>query len=215
MSLEFDVFWSFRSPYSYLAAPRLLALTRDYDVRCHFRPVYPLAVRVEDFFENVNPMWPGYLMHDLPREAERLGLPMHWPDPDPIVQDFATMKVADEQPYIIRLTRLGAAAERAGAGLAFATAASARIWGGVKNWDEGEVLAQAAAEAGLELAALERDSAENTDAIDAQITQNEADQTAAGHWGVPLMVFEGEPFFGQDRIESLIWRMRQKGLAAR
>ena len=215
MSLEFDVFWSFRSPYSYLAAPRLLALTHDEDVTCHFRPVYPLAVRVENFFENVNPMWPGYLMHDVPREAERLGLPISWPDPDPIVQDFSTMKVADEQPYITRLTRLGAAAERAGAGLAFAAAASARIWGGVKDWDKGDILAEAAQEAGLDLAALERDIAENTDAIDAQIAQNEADQTAAGHWGVPLMVFEGEPFFGQDRIESLIWRMRQKGLRAR
>jgi len=30
-----------------------------------------------------------------------------------------------------------------------------------------------------------------------------------------LMVFEGEPFFGQDRIITLIWRMRQKGLCAR
>jgi len=23
---------------------------------------------------------------------------------------------------------------------------------------------------------------------------------AAGHWGVPTLVFDGEPFFGQDRI---------------
>jgi hypothetical protein len=29
---------------------------------------------------------------------------------------------------------------------------------------------------------------------------------------VPLMVFEGEPFHGQDRIDLLVWRMRQKGL---
>ncbi len=215
MSLEFEVFWSFRSPYSYLAAPRLLALTRDHDVHCRFRPVYPLAVRVEDFFENVNPLWPGYLMHDVPREAERLGLPIAWPDPDPIVQDFSTMKVAAEQPYITRLTRLGQAAERAGAGLAFATAASKRIWGGVKGWDKGDVLAEAAREAGLELAALERDIAAHEGEIDAQIAQNEADQTAAGHWGVPLMVFDGEPFFGQDRIDTLIWRMQQKGLQAR
>jgi len=29
------------------------------------------------------------------------------------------------------------------------------------------------------------------------------------------MVFAGEPFFGQDRIELLVWRMRQHGLRAR
>jgi hypothetical protein len=29
------------------------------------------------------------------------------------------------------------------------------------------------------------------------------------------MVFEGEPFFGQDRIELLLWRLRQHGLEPR
>ena len=44
------------------------------------------------------------------------------------------------------------------------------------------------------------------------IEDNEAAQKAAGHWGVPLMVFNGEPFFGQDRIDMLVWRMSQHGL---
>ena len=47
------------------------------------------------------------------------------------------------------------------------------------------------------------------------IEANETAQTAAGHWGVPLFVFEGEPFFGQDRIDHLLWRMKQHGLKAR
>jgi hypothetical protein len=29
------------------------------------------------------------------------------------------------------------------------------------------------------------------------------------------MVFEAEPFFGQDRFDQLKWRMEQKGLARR
>ena len=37
----------------------------------------------------------------------------------------------------------------------------------------------------------------------------------AGHWGVPTLVFEGEPFFGQDRVDMAKWRLEQKGLAAR
>jgi 2-hydroxychromene-2-carboxylate isomerase len=32
---------------------------------------------------------------------------------------------------------------------------------------------------------------------------------------VPTFVFEGEPFFGQDRIDLLIWRMESKGLTPR
>jgi 2-hydroxychromene-2-carboxylate isomerase len=32
---------------------------------------------------------------------------------------------------------------------------------------------------------------------------------------VPTFVFENEPFFGQDRIGILIWRMESKGLTRR
>jgi len=37
----------------------------------------------------------------------------------------------------------------------------------------------------------------------------------AGHWGVPTRVFEGEPFFGEDRLDVLLWRLKQKGLRPR
>jgi 2-hydroxychromene-2-carboxylate isomerase len=32
---------------------------------------------------------------------------------------------------------------------------------------------------------------------------------------VPTFAFENEPFFGQDRIDMLIWRMQSKGLTRR
>jgi 2-hydroxychromene-2-carboxylate isomerase len=50
---------------------------------------------------------------------------------------------------------------------------------------------------------------------DAVIEQNQTDLQAAGHWGVPTLVFEGEPFFGQDRLDLLVWRMQQHGLRKR
>ncbi|HJM51084.1 MAG TPA: hypothetical protein QGF63_14725 [Alphaproteobacteria bacterium] len=50
-----DVFWSFRSPYSYLLTPRLVALERDFELTIKVRPVYPIAIRTPDFFERVNP----------------------------------------------------------------------------------------------------------------------------------------------------------------
>src|SRR6185369_17817513 len=113
MTLAIDVFWSFRSPYSYLATPRLARLARDYDLDVNLRVVLPIAVRIPGFFDTVNPLWPPYLMRDTWRIAEYEGIPYGWPRPDPIVQDFATGEIAREQPYIHRLTRLGvAAAER-------------------------------------------------------------------------------------------------------
>ena len=32
---------------------------------------------------------------------------------------------------------------------------------------------------------------------------------------VPLMVLDGEPFFGQDRFDLLVWRLEQKDLKRR
>ena len=28
-----------------------------------------------------------------------------------------------------------------------------------------------------------------------------------GHWGVPMFSFHGEPFYGQDRLDQLRWRI--------
>ena len=216
MSLEFDVYWSFRSPYSYLATPRLVQLEREYDVKVNVKPVLPLAVRKPEFFEQVNPLWPPYLLRDTMRIAEHLGIPYGWPRPDPIVQEFPSRKVAAEQPYIFRLTRLGVEAARRGRGLPFVAEVSRIIFGGdVVGWLEGELLARAAERAGLDLASMDAAVAAEPAGHDATIAENQRDLEAAGHWGVPTMVFEGEPFFGQDRIELLLWRMGQHGLVKR
>lgn len=216
MSLAFDLFWSFRSPYSYLATGRIVRLAAEYDVDVRVRPVLPIAVRLPGFFQRVNPLWPPYLMRDTMRIAEFHGIDYAWPRPDPIVQDFATREVAAEQPYIYRLTRLGVDAALRGRGLPFIDEASQIIWNGkIEGWHEGPHLAGAAARAGLDLAAMDAAVAAEPDRYDAIIEQNQRDLEAAGHWGVPTMVFAGEPFFGQDRLDLLLWRMRQHGLQRR
>ena len=215
MTLEYDLFWSFRSPYSYLVTPRLIEFEREYDVKANVRPVYPIALRIEGFFKQVNPMWPPYLMRDTMRIAEMLAMPYAWPSPDPVVMNLGTGEVPKEQPYIHRLTRLGVAAAARGHGLPFLAEVSRVIFGGVKNWHQGNHLAEAARRAGLELAALDREIQQDPDRYEAVIAENEAAQKKAGHWGVPLMAFNGEPFFGQDRFDALKWRMGKNGLTRR
>lgn len=213
MSLSFDLFWSFRSPYSYLATGRLVKLAQEYDVDVNVRPVLPIAVRIENFFEKVNPLWPPYLLRDTVRIAQFHGIDYGWPRPDPIVQDFATRKVAPEQPYIYRLTRLGVEACLRGRGLPFIDEVSQIIWNGkIDGWHEGTHLAEASARAGLDLAELDTAIEKDPNKRDGIINENQEALTAAGHWGVPTMEFEGEPFFGQDRIDLLVWRMQQQGL---
>jgi 2-hydroxychromene-2-carboxylate isomerase len=215
MTLSADIFWSFRSPYSYLATRRYRALAETYDLTLNLRPVYPLAVRQPDFFEKNHPNWLRYTFLDVVRLAQSLDIPFMGPRPDPIVQNVMTREIAADQPYIRRITRLGQAAARRGHGLAFADEASRLIWGGTENWHEGEHLASAAQRAGLSLAELDAEALADAEALDTEISDNLTALEAAGHWGVPTLVFDGEPFFGQDRIDLAVWRMQQKGLTTR
>lgn len=214
MDAVVDLFWSFRSPYSYLAMPGALRLERDFRVQVRFRPVLPLAVRDPGFFSPDNLKRAKYIRVDWPRRAEMLGMPHAWPSPDPIVQDMKTYKIAQEQPYIHRLTQLGVEAERHGKGLAFAHEVSCLIFGGTRDWHLGSHLAQAAQRAGLDLASMDAAIADPV-SHHATIEENQEALAAAGHWGVPTFVFEGEPFFGEDRIDTLRWRLGKRGLQQR
>ncbi|MEO0962758.1 MAG: DsbA family protein [Pseudomonadota bacterium] len=214
MPANIDVFWSFRSPYSYLITPDLLRLRADFDVTVALRPVMPIAIRDKaSVFDASDKKRPRYIFMDSLRRAELLGLPMSWPKPDPIVQDRETFEVSEDQPLIWRLTGLGIEAERRGKGIDFAHATAAVIWSGTLNWDKGDHLAKAASKVGLDLADME--AAIQPEDIRAQVEDHHAQLEVAGHWGVPTMVFEGEPFFGQDRVDTLRWRLEQKGVPAR
>lgn len=207
-----DIYWSFRSPYSWLAIDRLADIACNYDIAARFCFVRPLAMREPAFFERNRPQWLPYLFKDVLRESARLGVPFFPPRPDPITMDLGTGKVAADQPLMETLMRLGLAAEESdGKGLAFARAMARRIWGGTENWPERRHLEDAACEAGLSLAELEDFAARNETALLDRMAANEAAQLIH-HWGVPLMVLDEEPFFGQDRLESLVWRLDQKGL---
>ncbi|MBV7266846.1 2-hydroxychromene-2-carboxylate isomerase [Erythrobacter ani] len=216
MTLNADLFFSFRSPYSYLAIGRFRALSEEFDIDVALRTVWPIAIRDPDILFSGNPAAPRYILMDSFRSAQMLGIPFRWPRPDPVVQDLTTRQIADDQPLIRRVCRLGQAASRQGKGLAFADEVSRIIFSGeVDGWNEGDHLARAANRAGLDLEELETVVASDAGTLDAEIAANQDALEAAGHWGVPTLVFEGEPFFGQDRIEMAKWRMEQKGLQKR
>ncbi|MBO6557850.1 MAG: DsbA family protein [Pseudomonadales bacterium] len=212
MTETVEVYWSFRSPYSYLVTPDLLRLRDDYDVDVDMRIVYPIAIRDPSLvFDPANRDKSRYIVRDSRRRAEFLGMPFLMPArPDPIVQDNATMAVAEEQPYIHRLSALGVEAQRRGKGLELVAEVSALIFGGTDGWDQGDHLKDAVARAGLDLPELEA-AITDGDQLE-EVALNQEALSAAGHWGVPTMVLQGEPFFGQDRIDTLRWRLDQLGV---
>ena len=213
---SFDLFWSFRSPFCYLGLDRILEIKKKFNVTVNVRPVFPLAIRIPDFFKKVNQKYRGYHIKDSQRVADRLGIPYRRPIPDPIIQDMETNAIATEQPYIHQITLLGAACQIEGSCLSFVDHVSRKLWdGSVDGWHEEHHLLDALNSAGLNGLKLMTKVESETEKLEAVIEKNHLDQENTDHWGVPLMTFRGETFYGQDRIETLLWRMRNEGLSKR
>jgi 2-hydroxychromene-2-carboxylate isomerase len=216
MTLHLDLYWSFRSPYSYIILPRVLELRRDYDVGIDFRVVHPAAIRNPAYFIRMDPLARPYFLMDSARCAAFRSLPFRRPIPDPIQQDPATLAIAPEQPLARWLGRLGIAATDHGRGIEFAAEIANLLWdGSVTGWNDGRHVAEATARAGLDLSELEAAVAGRVGEHEERLAENDRALRAAGHWGVPTMVFDGEPFFGQDRFDLLVWRLKESGMTTR
>jgi 2-hydroxychromene-2-carboxylate isomerase len=188
-----DFFFSFRSPYSYLAGPRAFALTERFDVEVAFRGVIPMAMRGQ----SVPRAKSLHTLRDVAREAARLGLPfgrIHDPLGDGAIR---CLLVAEHAIDVGR--------ERA-----FVLAASRAIWGEAVDVARDDGLRGVCEAAGLAwdgcAAALE------DGALRARVEKNTADLADLGHWGVPVITFVTERFWGQDRIEDLETALRAAGL---
>ncbi|PKO70427.1 MAG: disulfide bond formation protein DsbA [Betaproteobacteria bacterium HGW-Betaproteobacteria-16] len=210
-SLPVDAYLSFRSPYSYLALERMRSMAEHDEAHWNVKFVSPLAIRLPVHFKLPDPLARPYFFRDSARVAEFLGIPFRRPLPDPIVQDPISLEIAAKQPYIHRLTRLGALATQHGLAFEFAQEVMRMLWdGSVDDWDKGDHLQRAVSRVGLDLHDMERKIVAEPGPLDALIQRHEREQREAGHWGVPLFVIEGEPFFGQDRMDQLRWRLKQK-----
>lgn len=216
MTLHVDLYYTMRSPYCYLSTPQLSHLVAEYDLVFALKPVYPLAVSDPTFFQRVDPLFRPYGLKDTGRIAKRLNIPYRRPRPDPVVQDMETMQTASVQPYIRNLTCLAQAAAERGRGLEFVVSVSKLIFSPeVDGWNTGTYLEDAITAAGLDAKELEAAVKNETQHLESAIAENRKQQLAAGHWGAPLFVFEGETFFGQDRIVDLIWHLQNCGLESR
>ena len=211
-----DVFWSYRSPYCYLTLDRFVDWRRAFEVTINIRPVYPMAVRDPSFFANINRKYRPYHTNDYHRIGEMLGMPVRKPVPDPIVMDNEKYEISDEQPHIARLTRTGVAAQKRGKCFEFTDAMMRTIWdGATDDWNTDAHYAAAIEKAGMNADEVMAEVAEQGEMLEAMIADNQKAFDAAVHWGVPCMVFDDETFYGQDRMDVLLWRMKQKGLKAR
>jgi len=210
--VSFDLYWSFRSPYCYLAMDRLFVLPQQMNVALRLYHVWPGAMRRKAYFKTLHPNYRTYHGLDSPRIGEYLAIPYARPVPDPLRFDTGSGEPSADQPYIRQLTRLTLAARDLGREHSFLRGLMRLLWSGeVTAWDQGDHLARVAQASQLDFNEVSQVADENADRFDLEVDDNGAKLEAAGHWGVPCMVVDDEPFFGQDRIDMLIWRLRQKG----
>ena len=212
--MKIDLYFSYRSPYSYLILPRMLKLKEKYDIDINFKIVYPIAIRMPEWFEGKNIFtYFFFKMIDMRLQAKKLGIPFTTKlRPDPIRQNIMTGKISNHQPYIFDICHLGQMAQIKGVGIEFAFEVSSMIFGGVEKWNTDENLSKAAKKVGLDLKQLRESVNVHEEEIISQIKQNQADQLNAGHHGVPLTVIGEKYFFGQDQFDKIMETLLELGL---
>ena len=180
--MKIDLYFSYRSPYSYLILPRMLKLKEKYDIEINFKVVYPIAIRMPEWFEGKNFFtFFFFKMIDMRLQAKKLGIPFTSKlKPDPIRQNIMTGKISSHQPYIFDICHLGQMAQMKGVGMEFAFEVSSLIFGGVENWNTDENLSEAAKKVGLDLTQLRESVNVHEEEIIGQIKQNQVDQLNAG-----------------------------------
>ena len=215
--MKIDLYFSYRSPYSYLILPRMLKLKEKYDIDVNFKVVYPIAIRMPEWFEGKNFFtFFFFKMIDMRLQAKKLGIPFTSKlKPDPIRQNIMTGKISSHQPYIFDISHLGQMAQMKGVGMEFAFEVSSLIFGGVENWNTDENLSEAAKKVGLDLNQLRESVNVHEEEIIGQIKQNQVDQLNAGHHGVPLTVIGDKHFFGQDQFDKIMETLKENGLKER
>ena len=203
-----DLFYSLRSSYSYLALDRILDLQRKYNINIRVKLVLPLAVRKKNYFEQLPKNRKSYGVMDNIRIAEYYNIPFQWPEPDPV--KFTNGIPDSHQPLAYKISRLGVLANIKEKGLEYVISLSRLIWDGkTTDWNQTNLLKKTLNNIGLDYEKMIEDINKSPDIYDQILEENAQELERSGHWGVPTLVLNKEPFFGQDRLEIFEWKLKK------
>lgn len=189
-----DFYFSYRSPYSYLSAPRAFALPERFDVSVRFHGVTPMAMRGQSVPQPKR----LHTIRDVGREAAALGM-QFGPIWDPIGEGAE------------RCLAIGVLATDRGREADWVLKVSRAIWAEAIDVTDDSLLRPICESAGLQW--TECVAAMSDPVIAVRVKADTDRLVAMGQWGVPVFVFDGEQFWGQDRIEDLERALTAAGLA--
>lgn len=194
MSKICQYFFAPHSPWSYLGHERFVALARQHGVQMEVRPFdlgkvfgvsggLPLAKRA--------PQRQAYRLVELARWSAHLGMPMNvQPKFFPVSPDVAAKLVV--------AARLALGVE---VSLDLAGAIMRGLWAEEKNIGDEDTLIQIANSCELDGRVLVKSS--QTASVQAEYDRNTEDANAANVFGSPWYVYDGEGYWGQDRLDFL------------
>lgn len=195
--LTIDYYFTPQSPWTYLGHDRFMRIARSAGAAVRVLPAdygqifaasggLPLAKRP--------PQRQAYRLVELRRFSAHLGLPMN------LQPRFFPVAGDDAARLIIAVERLGGES----AALALSAAVFRAVWEQERNIADAQTLAQLLAEQGLPASCL--DQAGKSE-IEQAYQAHTASAIAAGVFGAPSYVVEGEIFWGQDRLDFLQRRL--------
>ncbi|MEY2803316.1 MAG: 2-hydroxychromene-2-carboxylate isomerase [Pseudomonadota bacterium] len=200
MNRTVDYYFAPPSPWTYLGHARLSEILRQRGCQVRVMPVdlggkvfpisggLPLGQRA--------PQRQAYRLVELQRFSQYLNAPLNVkPRYFPVAGD-------DSSRLIIAVDQL----QGTEAAMAITGAVLAACWAQERNIADPKVLAELVAEQKLDPACLER---ANSQAVQEAYEQYTAQAIAAGVFGAPSYVVDGEIFWGQDRLDFLDRRLAQ------
>jgi 2-hydroxychromene-2-carboxylate isomerase len=202
--------FDFISPYSYLALTQVERFGEEHGIAWTVRPILYAAVleRRGLIGPAEEPVKREYTTRDIVRAADRLGVPLVGPPEHPFnsLAALRTLCVFQDDPRSLRL----------------AVRLSTLCWGEGQPLTHPENLIAAVDECGLMAAGVAERIA--SPEIKERLRANTEEEIDAGVFGVPTFVWEGELFWGHDRMAHLADRLegrlsspeeRGRALAAR
>lgn len=194
MSKLIDYYLTPQSPYVYMGHARFSDIAARHGAQVSLKPCdmgkvfsvsggLPLAQRP--------PQRQAYRLVELRRWSAFLNIPLN------IEPTFFPVS-GDAASKLIIAAQLAHGTARA---MALTGAIGAAVWAQQRNIADAATLAQIADEAGLDGAGLLK--ASEAQSVQAAYAQNTQEAISAGVFGAPWYVFDGEPFWGQDRLDFL------------
>lgn len=185
---------SFRSPYTWLSAPRIAALAEAHGAKLELRFVLPMVMRSLPVPKEKR----RYITLDTAREARRLGIPFgKVADPvgRPVERGYSLLPWAREQ----------------GRGLEFTTAFLRAVWSQGVDAGSDSGMKRIVTAAGLPW--REAQAIIGNDDWRAEAEANRSELLNLGLWGVPSFRVGDEAVWGQDRIwavDAMLRRLRSQ-----